>query len=557
MKFKRILSLGLVLGLSVGMLAGCGSSSSSSNPGTDGSKGTENQSQGGTDESQSQGGDVTKQLPEMTKDEITLTYMNFDHEDLTKYLAEEFTKIYPNIHVEVIYYPAGGIDNVGYNDALYNQISTGNAPDCFMFLGNVDFMLNNAILGDMTEYWENDPENENLLPSIEGAKIGYFGSYKMSTPMKFFPDAIYAELGAYEALNVELPSADWTWDEMVEKFKATTGTANGLKYYGFNQFHNIVTYYPLASDPNTTGEFGFDGTKFDMTNWAKGTQALADLTNGGYIAPQTAEERTAWVGADVWAAYTGQLGHQVDAFWTYLNLFNTPEYRDKGMEWIMLPSPSVEGAEESYKFGVLDMGGISTATEHPREAYELLKFMGWGVEGWKAKLKAYETMLDSAGNPIWTASMPAPITMDEDIWKEYQTTFFPTEMEYDASSVADVWSLVSDETVREGYTRYPKTDLDAKYGKYFDAYFEQVKQGCIPYGDTQIPGFATFIAEQYWGDVAVETQIANGQSTASDWVEPLTTLANQYYHDALQKMLDTYQAVGETWMTEEGVFGTK
>ncbi len=92
-------------------------------------------------------------LPPMTDEEIELTYMNFDNKVLTEYLAEKFMEKYPNIKVNVIYEPAGDT----YNDTLLNLVNRGKTPDCFMILGNCDFALSNKLLGDMTEYWENDP----------------------------------------------------------------------------------------------------------------------------------------------------------------------------------------------------------------------------------------------------------------------------------------------------------------------------------------------------------------------------------------------------------------
>ena len=41
-------------------------------------------------------------LPEMTTDEITLTYMHFDNEQLVNAVADAFMAKYPNIKVEYI-----------------------------------------------------------------------------------------------------------------------------------------------------------------------------------------------------------------------------------------------------------------------------------------------------------------------------------------------------------------------------------------------------------------------------------------------------------------------
>lgn len=501
MKMKeKGLSMLLCAAVTASMLAGCGGSTDTA---ADGNGAAQKEAA-----EQAVGDTETSGLPAMTDEEIELTYMNFDNKVLTEYLAQKFMEKYPNIKVNVIYVPAGD----EYNDTLLNLVNTGKTPDCFMILGNCDFALSNSLLGDMTEYWENDPENENILPSINGAKLGYYGTdQKLATPIKFFPDAIYADMAVFEKLNVEMPRTDWTWDEMIQAFKDVTSPDEGI--YGFNQYHSIVTYYPVAADPNCIGEFGWNGKEFDLTNWAVGVNTLADLMKGKYRAPMTEEEITAWLGSNEWAGASGKIGFQIDAFWTYLNLFDTEEYRAKGIEFVPYATPSVEGADAKYKFGVLDFGGISSGTEYPREAYELLKFMGWGLDGWKAKMEAYKTLKDEeAGVEIWKQSMPAPLTMDEEIWTDYQSSFFPTLKKSEAD----------------------QTEKDKKYGKYFDDYFEQVKQGVIPFGDCQIPGFAGFVGADgpYAG---VEDSVFNGEKNANDWVTELTDKANEYNRQAMEE----------------------
>lgn len=510
---KKLVSALLCAAMTISMLAGCGNDSGESGNSGAADGGNSSQSGAGGVESDTgnggeDGGSEAAGLPPMTTENIELTYMNFDNKVLTEYLAEKFTEKYPNIKVNVIYEVAGE----DYNNSLLNLVNIGETPDCFMILGNCDFALSNRLLGDMTEYWENDPENENILPSINGAKLGYYGTdTKLSTPMKFFPDALYADMAVFEKLNVAMPPTDWTWDEMVQAFKDVTSPDQGI--YGFNQFHSIVTYYPVASDPNCIGEFGWNGKEFDLTNWAVGVNTLADLMKGKYRAPMTEEEIVAWLGANEWAGYSGKIGFQIDAYWTYLNLFDTDDYRNKGIEFVPYATPSVEGTDAKYKFGVLDFGGISSGTKYPREAYELLKFMGWGLDGWKAKMEGYKTLVDeAAGNiEIWKQSMPAPLTMDEGIWIDYQTTFFPTLKKAEGE----------------------QTEKDKKYGQYFDDYFDQVRQGCVPFGDCQIPGFAGFVGADgpYAG---VEDSVFNGEKNASDWVRELTEKANEYNRQAME-----------------------
>ena len=506
---KKFISLFVATAMCVGMLSGCAASSGTTDNGNDAAQVTTNDTDSTDTTDDTSAGDTTDTttataLPEMTTEDITLTYVHFDNEPLVQYLAEKFMEKYPNIKVETQYYPA----DAEYNNTLLNMVNNGETPDAMMILGNCDFALSNQLLGDMTEYWEADPENQNILPTINEAKMGYYGTdKKYGTPMKFFPDTIYADMAVFEKMNVEMPPTDWTWDEMINAIKAVTSPSDGI--YGFNQFHSLVTYYPVAADPNCIGEFGWDGTSFHMENWAKGVNQWAELVNGKYHAPFfDTDENEAWTGdRTAWAGSTGKIGFQMDTWWTYLNLFDTDEWKQKGIEFVPYTTPVVEGSGSKNVFGVLDFGGISSGTEHPREAYELLKWMGWGTEGWTHKLEGYKTLTAADGTPIYKQSMPLPITLDETIWAGIKE-FYPSA------------------------TKENPTEADLKYGPYFDDFFEKCIN-VIPFGDTQIPGFVNFIAEAYAG---IEDSVRIDGKNAADYASELEKKANQYNQDAMAEI---------------------
>lgn len=541
---KRMLGLLLSAVMCVGLMTGCGTSKTDgdSNPtaaatsdnGSSADKGNAGTDQGnaGTDQGNAGTGDNTntaKSLPAMTTENISLTYMHFDDDDLVKAVAAAFMEKYPNITVSTQAYSTDG-----YNDTLLNMVSAQMTPDCFMILGNCDFALSNALLGDMTEYWENDPENDNVLPTINSAKLGYYGTdKKLSTPIKFFPDAIYCDLSVFEMLNVSAPDPNWSMDDLVNSIKAVTNTTAGT--YGFNEFHRLLTYYPVAANSSCIGEFGWDGKQFHMSDWADGVNLFASLYNGKYIAPAfDSDENEAWTGdRAMWAGFSGKLGFQFDAWWTYLNLFDTPEYRNKGIQWVPYTTPM---NSDGTVFGVLDFGGISTGTKYPREAYELLKWMGWGVEGWQAKLKAYQTVVDANGTPLYRKAMPCPITTDAAIWKEFQESFYPTAQTRTYNTVYDPVNgedLVS-------------ADEDSSFGKYFDVYFANCKK-VVPFGDCQIPGFITFLNNSYFtvGDtLGVEEQVRDQGKNASDFVADLEQKGNAANRQALESAKEAYSYLG-------------
>ncbi|GEB29299.1 hypothetical protein ABG980_09715 [Enterococcus casseliflavus] len=75
-------------------------------------------------------------------------------------------------------------------------------------------------------------------------------------------------------------------------------------------------------------------------------------------------------------------------FLTYSNTTDsklTVEYKDKGINYVPYTIPKGNGDKE-HKPAYVDFGGISSTTEYPREAFELLKFMSWGSECWDARM---------------------------------------------------------------------------------------------------------------------------------------------------------------------------
>lgn len=442
-------------------------------------------------------------LPKLTTEEITLTYFNFDSEVLTKKLAEKFEELHPNIHVEVVYVAAGEA-----NDTLQNMISNGEVPDCFMFT-DCDFPLSNKLLYDMTKYWEADTENQNLIPTINEAKLGYFGtSQKWATPMKFFPGVIFIDKTLMAELNIEMPDVDWTWSEMIDLIKEATRGEGSDKIYGLGVYNRLDSYYGIAASQDIIGEFGYDGTKFDLSAWAVGEQEFADLKLGGYIAPdRETQAMEDWLGDwEGWAGSSGKVAIMTEAYWTYLNLFDTDYYRNElGVDFVPYPIPSVEEVDGvAHSIATMDFGGISASTEHPREAYELLKFMGWGVEGWNARLEIYldETIVNAAGDPLIRDSVPVPLTLDEGVWEKYKTIYM-NGSENDA---------------------------------YWEAYFSKCTGG-IPFGWTSIPGYWDF-CDEYFNNIGIHNLVDTGKNKASDFVDEATEMANKFYKDAMKEYFD-------------------
>ncbi|MCR4833120.1 MAG: ABC transporter substrate-binding protein [Butyrivibrio sp.] len=509
---KKMVAAVLSMAMVMGLMTGCGSSSG-------GSSSSATSVSGETEEVVINGITYNK-ATDLTSDKITLTYFNFDQDEITQYLAERFMELYPNITVNVTY------ENVAtYDDTLLTLVSNGQTPDVIMY-SDADFALSNMLLQDISAYWNSDPETAKVASTINDAGIGCFGtSARYAVPVKFFPGIMYVDRNVLETLNVDVPDQDWTWDEMIQLIKDCTvkDSPDGMAYYGVGVYNRLDSYYGIASSQDIVGEFGFDGTDFDLSAWAVGEQEFADLAVGGYRAPSTeTQEMEDWAGDwEAWCGTTGHVALFTEAFWTYQGTWATPAYEQYGLDIVPYVVPAVSADDASadhHSIATIDFGGVTTSCKYPREAYELLKFMSFGVDGWKTRIEAYnnEELTNASGLALKYDVMPAPITTDEEVWDAY----------------IDMYCA----------------GMDEEHKALWENYFASCMQP-IPYGWTSIAGYWNY-CDGYFNSIGIHTLVDNGTAKAADYVDEATKKANWYHATA---MLQYFGESGYNVLTDEEV----
>jgi multiple sugar transport system substrate-binding protein len=479
----------------VGLMTGCGSSSSGGSAET-GSVSNET-------ETKEIGGITYNVATDLTDDDIELTYFHFDQEETVQALADRFEEIYPNIKVNAVYEPVSS-----YDDTLMTLVSNQQTPDVIMY-SDADFALSNNLLADITELYNSDEETKKLASTINDCGIGEFSTgHRFAVPVKFFPGVMYVDLNCLKKLNIDAPSRNWTWDEMIKLIKKATvkDSSDGLSYYGCGYYNRLDSYYGIAAAQTIQGEFGYNGKTFDLSVWAKGEQEFAGLKQGDYIAPsQSTIQMENWMGDfDAWCGASGHVALFTEAFWTFQNTWNTENYKQYDLDIVPYVVPAVseeDASKDHHTIATIDFGGLTTSCQYPREAYELLKFMSFGVDGWKTRIQIYndETQVNSSGMALKYDVMPAPITTDEEVWNEY----------------IDMYCKGMDDT----------------HVGYWKEYFKSCMQP-IPYGWTSIAGYWNY-CDQYFNKIGIHDLVDEGTAKAADYADEATTKANYYHADAM------------------------
>jgi multiple sugar transport system substrate-binding protein len=229
-----------------------------------------------------------------------------------------------------------------------------------------------------------------------------------------------------------------------------------------------------------------------------------------------------WAGDwEAWCGATGHVALFTEAFWTYQGTWATENYEQYNLDIIpyVVPAVSEEDASaDHHTIATIDFGGVTTSCKYPREAYELLKFMSFGVDGWLTRIELYNNTdyVNSSGLALKYDVMPAPITTNEEVWSQY----------------IDMYCA----------------DMDDEHRGYWEEYFASCMQP-IPYGWTSIAGYWNYCAE-YFNSIGIHDLVDAGTAQAADYVDEATMKANLYH---AQAMLDYFGESGYNILSDDEV----
>lgn len=306
-----------------------------------------------------------------------------DRVEYMNQVLEAFEAEFPCIEVSAE--PNIGADQ---NTRRLTMIASGTAPD-LLATGESWIPLYAEAGGflDLTPFIEG-PDGFDPEAIFSGSVFdqGYYQGTPYAIAKDYSTSAVYINRALFDAAGLDIPEAGWTYDDMLDLALELTLDANGNNALSpdFDP-ENIVQYgmdiipdgwwrgyqsYLYANDAHTISP---DGTTtqgyLNSENAVEAWQWYADLVHVHHVAP-SATDIGSIEGGRVQMFQDGivAMGVTFHGPW-WQDVFNeTPE-----LDWTVAPLPAGEAGRAS---AVMWMGwGINQQTEHPEEAWQLLRWL--------------------------------------------------------------------------------------------------------------------------------------------------------------------------------------
>ncbi len=311
------------------------------------------------------------EIPPMTTEEITLVFGTWNtgdeaHQAVLDRSIAAFCARYPNITVEVMPMSSGTFDS-----DMLNMAAAGTLPDVYILSRVPDAVANGWAL-NITEYLDGDPEAADVMQSYRAVARVRGGDYAI--PAYSYPYVCVVNTTMLEKYNVDLPDADWTWEDYCE-------IGEELAHYEDFNFglggHGLYRWYLALTDGLSS--YGWDGESYHFTDaWVESLIMQADWrADHVWEGFDTQEDMIAAVGStSVWIPGAGVIGLFTDYSWgcsAFLKFYS----RKTGQNFVLYPQPL---GDTNNAMAAVDYCAVSPSCEYPREAYELSKWLVWGEQ---------------------------------------------------------------------------------------------------------------------------------------------------------------------------------
>ncbi|MFW6257015.1 MAG: ABC transporter substrate-binding protein [Bacillota bacterium] len=406
------------------------------------------------------------------EEEVELKYASWEEPEVEEKMVEKFMEAHPEIKVEID-------DSIDWpwNETLSSAASAGELPDVF-WVFELPISVQNEWLMDISSLWEEDPETDKVYEDI--ADTAVYKGKRFAAPSFQHPMGVFLNKTLFEENNQPLPDYDWTLDDMYEMSILLSNPAEDI--YGL-QGTNFHEHWPAINN-HDLGWNAYDGEKFRFTSsdWTDAYSKGRELRELDVDAAELSSEELEEIFGDEEANpfVEGNVAMNIDYSWAL------PEISEMDEEIAFYPYPQGEDGRNTYV--VNDYIGLSSETEHPEEAYELMKFMTFGEEGMEARYDIYKEQGTDLSQ--W------PVANHEKIWEKI-------ENEFNVDGIDEVADSLDEKTFVDLYK--------------------------------WVPGINNF--HEYAGDEDIWTKLDEGSVKPSDLAPEMEERSGEIFDEAREKTL--------------------
>ena len=360
-KIKRGLSL-ILASIMATALAGCSSVEKTET--TNAAIQTENKETGNT------------QAADENQEEITLRFVSWqtNHDEQNQKVAEAYKELHPNINVQFDY--VGDMNSNDYLTKTDIMLMGGEAMDILMAPNYASYIVraesgSYLSLDDyFTEEGTTAEDAYNVIVRVNDQTYGIPGEMKYNL--------VLINKDMLDEAGLDVPSLDWTWDDYHEYAqKLTSGSGADTKYGSYFHSWGSCNLWGISSGKGGSTFFNDDKTlTFDNPNLAKFLQLRYDMENVDHSSTPLADVKALNMNyrdqffngniamLPMGTAMLSDIGNE-----KYAHNFVTTFARQ----------PLWDKDGEHYNEAGGNIFSIAKTSEHPKEAYDFLRF--WTTEG--------------------------------------------------------------------------------------------------------------------------------------------------------------------------------
>jgi multiple sugar transport system substrate-binding protein len=299
---------------------------------------------------------IISSLMGLTFAQTTINYFSFmgggDYTDELETLIAAFEKENPDIKIN---YTTAPFDS--YFTKLQTDFAAGNPPDVFElnYENFVTFASRDTLL-PLTDLLQEDTTSLFYPAALQA--FSYEGT-QYGLPMTFSTVVLFYNKDLFDAAGVDYPTADWTWDNVIEAGQKLTNTEKQV--WGIYQPVQFWEFYKTAAAAG--GGLSVDPVTIDTPENMAALHYLVDKVQVHKIMPSDAE--MSGVGdSDLFR--NGQLAMLVTGIWMF------DAFKDLPFNWDIAIEP---GDKEKATHFFSNAAVIAKTTENAEAAWKWVQFL--------------------------------------------------------------------------------------------------------------------------------------------------------------------------------------